>query len=84
MKTTIELPDDLLAEAKARAAELRRPLRALIESGLRAELRTLAEGRPPGDRDIDWVVVAGGLPEGLDVADREALGEWMLRSREAT
>ena len=38
MKTTIELPDELLVEAKKRAAELRRPLRRLIEDGLRAQL----------------------------------------------
>jgi len=36
MKATIDLPDDLLIEAKKRAAELRRPLRSIIESALRA------------------------------------------------
>jgi hypothetical protein len=38
MKTTIEIPDELFAAAKKRAAELRQPLRALIERSLRAEL----------------------------------------------
>jgi len=38
MKTTIELPDELFIAAKKRAAELREPLRALVERGLRAEL----------------------------------------------
>ena len=45
MKTTVELPDDLFIEAKKRAAELRQPLRALIERGLRMEL-----GRGAGRR----------------------------------
>ena len=46
MKITIDLPDDLFIAAKQRAAELRQPLRALIERGLRAELgrSTVAAG----------------------------------------
>jgi hypothetical protein len=34
MKTTLELRDELLIEAKKKAAEERRPLRALVEEGL--------------------------------------------------
>jgi hypothetical protein len=45
MKTTVELPDDLLVEAKKLAAELRVPLRRLVEEGLRARLAR--KGRPP-------------------------------------
>ena len=39
MKTTIELPDDLLIEAKAAAARRRTTLKAMIEHALRRELR---------------------------------------------
>jgi hypothetical protein len=38
MKITIELPNDLFIAAKKRAAELRLPLRELVEKGLRHQL----------------------------------------------
>jgi hypothetical protein len=78
MKTTIELPDDLLVRAKKRAAELRRPLRALVEAGLRAQLdETPSKAR--ARRKIRWVTTPGGLPADLDVADRERMHEWLRR-----
>ena len=39
MKTTLELPDDLLIEAKTMAVRRRTTLRALIEHALRRELQ---------------------------------------------
>jgi len=60
MKTTIELPDDLLAEAKVRAAEQRRPLRALIEAALRAELRSDRTREPKAEVETEWVTAPGG------------------------
>lgn len=38
MKTTLELPDELLIEAKTAAARRRTTLRALVESALRREI----------------------------------------------
>ena len=38
MKTTIELPDDLVAEAKRVAIQRRTTLRALVDRGLRREI----------------------------------------------
>jgi hypothetical protein len=80
MKTTVDLPDDLLIAAKKRAAELRCTLRTLIERGLRHELH----GRPTRDRAkrraVRWVTVRGGLPPRLDVADRAAMHDWLKRS----
>jgi hypothetical protein len=79
MKTTLELPDQLLITAKKRAAELRLPLRALIEDGLRASLRITA--RPERhSRKIHWITVKGGLPIGLNLADRAAMHDW-IRSK---
>ncbi len=82
MKTTVDLPDDLLIRAKKRAAETRTPLRVLIERGLRRELaarkRSTSGGAP---RKIRWVVVPGGLPPGVDVSDRAALVSWMGSAR---
>jgi hypothetical protein len=81
MKTTIDLPDDLFIAAKKRAAELRQPLRALIERGLRAELGRSATGRGVKPRKIRWVTASGGLPAGVDVADRAAMHDWLGRQR---
>lgn len=81
MKTTIELPDDLFIAAKKRAAELREPLRALVERGLRAELGRGKSRSDTKPRAVRWVTVAGGLPAGLDVADRAAMHEWLQRQR---
>ena len=78
MKTTVDLPDDLLIRAKKHAAETRTTLRVLIERGLRNEIA--ARKRSPSralPRKIRWVVAPGGLPPGLDVSDRSSLVTWM-------
>ena len=43
MKTTLDLPDDLLIEAKTLAARRKTTLKAVVESALRRELRPAAE-----------------------------------------
>ena len=43
MKTTLDLPDDLLIEAKTLAARRKTTLKALIESALRREIRPATE-----------------------------------------
>jgi hypothetical protein len=83
MKTTVELPDELLVRAKKRAVETRTPLRVLIERGLRRELASSSVGRRARriPRKIQWVVAPGGLPPGLDVADRSSLHDWIRSQR---
>jgi hypothetical protein len=76
MKTTVEIQDELLIEAKKHAAERRTTVRALIESGLRHELGAPAKTKRPS---IRWVTVAGGLPKGMDVADRAKMIERLLK-----
>ncbi len=82
MKTTFDIPEDLLVRAKKRAAELRRPLRSLVTEGLRGQL---AGGRkPPASRvstrrRIRWVTTPGGLPPGLDLTNRERMHDWLRR-----
>ena len=76
MKTTIDLPDDLLIQAKKRAAELRQPLRALIADGLRLRLAEAKQGRRK-PKKLRLVTVAGGLPPGLDLTDRAKMHEWL-------
>lgn len=78
MKTTVELPDDLLISAKKTAAERRTTLRDLIERGLRRELAKPATG---ARRKMVWVTVDGGLPDDLDVSNRERMVDWMQRNR---
>lgn len=43
MKTTLDLPDDLLIEAKSLAVRRKTTLRAIVESALRREIRPAAE-----------------------------------------
>lgn len=78
MKTTIELPDDLFIEAKKRAAELRRPLRSLIEEGLRAVLNQQSqETQSPKRKKIRWVTSSGGITPGIDPRDRSTFYKWL-------
>jgi hypothetical protein len=77
MKTTIELPDHLLIAAKKRAADERRPLRALMEEALRNLLtRARPVARVKGKIPWDKITVDAGLPPGLDVSNREAMYDW--------
>ena len=70
-KTTIEIADDLFVAAKRHAAGQRTTLRTLVERGLRSELRGAGPKKAPVK--IKWVTVDGGLPKGIDVADRAAM-----------
>lgn len=44
MKTTIELPDDLLTQAKAVAVKRRTTLKAMMEHALRREIHDATQG----------------------------------------
>ena len=74
MKTTVEIEDALLTEAKKRAVDEHKPLRALIEEGLR--WRLLAHPSAHRSR-IRWVVAEGGAPQ--EVRDRAAMYDWLRR-----
>jgi len=78
MRTTIDLPDDLLAKAKKMAAESNRPLRALIEDALREALAR----RHPRSRSMPITLTTfggAGLQPGVDLDDTSALLELMDR-----
>lgn len=81
MKTTIELPEELLIAAKKKAAESRTTLRKIFERGLRRELAEPLKAVAKRTRPIRWVVVKGGLPPGLDVSDRAKMHDWIRRRR---
>ena len=76
MKTTVELPDRLVIAAKQKAAAQRRPLRELIEEGLRWVVEMPAASKRPRRR-VRWVVAAGGVP--AETANREAMYDWLER-----
>lgn len=78
MKTTLELPDGLLIEAKKLAVEERTTLRALVEQGLRHVLSGVRDGGAARPR-IRWVTAAGGAP--AETASREGMADWMARHR---
>ena len=73
-RTTVRLPEDLVRQAKRKAAAEGRSLTALIEEGLR---RVLSERAPAGRRRVLPPVSAagGGLMPGIDLDDFAALQE---------
>jgi len=74
MKTTLNLDDQLLREAKKRAADRGTTLKQVVEDALRD---ALAEPEPDEAYAFDFPVVDGGGPPLVDVADRDALYERM-------
>jgi hypothetical protein len=72
MRTTIRIDDELLAEAKKRAADRRTTLTALIEDSLR---ESLARRKPPEIRKPFRIKAFGrrGLQPGVDLDDSAAL-----------
>ncbi|CAN5720884.1 hypothetical protein BH23CHL8_BH23CHL8_26070 [soil metagenome] len=76
MKTTVDLPEELMIEVKKAAAERRTTIRDLVERGLRRELAATSPRRRRRAR-IRWVTVDGGVPPGVDVIDRTAMHDWI-------
>ncbi len=74
MKTTLNLDDKLLAEAKARAARERTTFTSLIEEGLKARLRARPAAKG-GPRKLPVYRGKGGLAAGLDGLNNSALRE---------
>lgn len=71
MRTTIDLPPDLLAAAKERAAREGRSLSEVVEDAVRNSFaRTAVVGREPIELPIFG---SGGLQPGVDLDDSAAL-----------
>ena len=75
MKTTLDINDQLLADAKALAARQRTTLTRVIEEGLQLRLR--GRSTPPADAPLRLPVFEGqgGLVEGVDPLSNKALLE---------
>ena len=80
MKTTVELPDDLLKEAKAVAATEEVTLRSLIEEGLRW---ALSRRRKKTDRFVlrEAQVTGKGAREGIDEGNWERIRDQIYDGR---
>ena len=74
MRTTIEISDELLRQAKRRAADEGAPLRRVVEAALRAYL-----GGKPQDRAyrLRWCSERGRIQAGVCLEDRDALFDLM-------
>lgn len=74
MRTTINISDSLLAEAKVLAAKTNRSLGSVVDDALRVLLKREAAEPPRGD----WTFPTdggSGLQPGVNLEDKEALAE---------
>ena len=74
MRTTVELNDEILREAKRRAAQESTTLRDIIERALRAHLM---KGRRRAGYRLQWKTERGRLQPGVRLDDRDALIDLM-------
>ena len=75
MKTTLDINDRLLADAKALAARQRTSLTRLIEEGLRLRLRAQAAAGSRSKRRLPVYKGRGGLVAGIDPLSNKAMLE---------
>jgi hypothetical protein len=73
MKTTLDLNDSLLANAKALAVQQRISLTRLIEEGLQLRLRSSHSATEVSKRKIPVFKGQGGLVSGLDPSSNKAM-----------
>jgi Arc/MetJ family transcription regulator len=74
MRTTIDIGDELLRQAKKRAANEGVPLRNVVESALRSYL---AAQRKRGGYKLRWRTERGRVQPGVNLDDRDALFDLM-------
>ena len=73
MKTTLDINDSLLANAKALAAQQRTTLTRLIEEGLQLRLRSSVVSQKISKRKIPVFKGRGGLVVGLNPLSNKAM-----------
>lgn len=80
MKTTVDIPDDLLKEAKAVAATEQVTLRSLVEEGLRW---VLSRRRRQTERFVlrEAAVSGKGARDGIDEGNWEQMRDRIYRGR---
>ena len=75
MKTTLDINTQLLADAKALAAQQRTSLTRLIEEGLQLRLRAQVATPPRGKLRLPVFKGRGGLVAGVDPLSNKAMLE---------
>ena len=78
MKTTIDIPDEVLADAKRRAIEDETTLTEVVERALRVYVSPSRGRKRPVMKK--WVVVRGRRLPHVDISDRDRLFEAMERA----
>jgi hypothetical protein len=74
MRTTLDLNDELLRQAKERALKEGQPLRAVVEDALRRHLKP----RPASRFRLKWgPPVKGKIQPGVDLSNRSRLLDLM-------
>ena len=73
MKTTLDINDQLLANAKVLAVQQRTSLTRLIEEGLQLRLRNAASPARAGRRRIPVIRGRGGLVAGVNPLSNKAM-----------
>jgi hypothetical protein len=75
MKTTLEIPDELYREAKARAAMENRKIKDLVAEGIRLVLErsTSAAERPVGERPNPFPLIRGRGGPLLKILDNKLI-----------
>lgn len=73
MKTTLDLNDRLLADAKALAAQQRTSLTRVIEEGLQLRLRAQADPVPRSRVRLPVHKGRGGLVAGIDPLSNQSM-----------
>lgn len=73
MKTTLNINDQLVADAKALAARQHTSLTRLIEEGLQLRLQAHAAVAPRGKLRLPVFKGRGGLVEGVDPLSNQSL-----------
>lgn len=81
MKTTVVIADPLLRRAKEHARRVGRPLRALIEEGLRRVLEAAEQNATSRYRLVDRSVGQTGAPNPLERMSWQDLREEMYAGR---
>jgi Arc/MetJ family transcription regulator len=76
MRTTVDLPDDLLAEAKARAAREGRSLSAVVGDAVRTAFQRSDREQGAKRQELPRFG-SGGLRPGVDLDDSASLLEAM-------
>ena len=73
MRTTLTIADDLLSEAKRRAARTHRTVSEVVEDAMREAFAQRATGRTR--RPVDLPTSPGGPRRGVDLDDNVAVRE---------